>query len=127
MEKESCCSVSVVNQRKLSKMARSVTRPATSVNHVTTTLRTEMVARSKVFVLKRALAVILYALGKASFGFLGKLFGVSRSLTYAWIRAESDKIAEPVVSGGIREMEFDELWHFVGSKKNKKCQKKCKL
>ena len=70
-------------------------------------------------VLKRALAVILYALGKASFGFLGKLFGVSRSLTYAWIRAESDKIAEPVVSGGIREMEFDELWHFVGSKKTK--------
>ena len=31
---------------------------------------------------KKALAVILYSLGKASFGMLGKIFGVSRSLTY---------------------------------------------
>ncbi len=70
-------------------------------------------------ILKKALAVILYSLGKASFGFLGKLFGVSRSLTYAWIRGESDKTAEPVVSGEIKEMEFDEMWHFIGSKKTK--------
>lgn len=31
---------------------------------------------------QRALAVILYALCKASLGFLGKLFGVSRTITY---------------------------------------------
>ena len=31
---------------------------------------------------KRALAVILYALGKASFNMLGKIFGVSRALTF---------------------------------------------
>lgn len=70
-------------------------------------------------ILKKALAVILYSLGKASFGFLSKLFGVSRTLTYAWIKAESYKTPEPVVSGKIKEMEFDEMWHFIGSKKTK--------
>ncbi len=68
---------------------------------------------------KKALAVILYSLGKASFGMLGKIFGVSRSLTYRWIKEEADTISEPEVSGDITEMEFDEMWHFVGSKKTK--------
>lgn len=68
---------------------------------------------------KKALAVILYSLGKASFGMLGKIFGVDRSLTYRWIREEANKLPEPVVSGEIREMEFDEMWHFIGSKKTK--------
>ncbi len=66
---------------------------------------------------QRALAVILYALGKASFGFLGKLFGASRTTAYHWIRAEAERLGEPDVPGAIREMEFDEMWHFVGSKK----------
>src|SRR3990167_5979141 len=70
-------------------------------------------------VIKKALAVILYSLGKASFGMLGKLFGVSRSLTYRWIRDEAEKLPEPVISGKISEMEFDEMWHFIGSKKTK--------
>ncbi|HRC72403.1 MAG TPA: hypothetical protein PK880_07690 [Candidatus Competibacter sp.] len=66
---------------------------------------------------QRALAVILYALGKASFGFLGKLFGVSRTTAYHWIRAEAERLGEAKVPGGLLEMEFDELWHFTGSKK----------
>ena len=36
--------------------------------------------------LKKALSIILYSLGKSSFGFLAKLFGVSRTTTYYWIR-----------------------------------------
>ena len=68
-------------------------------------------------VVKKALAVILYSVGKASFGLLGKVFGVSRSLTYRWIKDEAAKLPEPAISGSITEMEFDELWHFVGSKK----------
>lgn len=70
-------------------------------------------------VIKKALAIILYSLGKASFGFLGKLFGISRSIPYRWIKAEADKITEPNISGEIKEMEFDEMWHFIGSKKTK--------
>lgn len=38
-----------------------------------------------------ALAVVLSALSKASFGFLGKLFRVSRTTAYHWIRAEAER------------------------------------
>ena len=66
---------------------------------------------------KKALAVILYSLGKMSFGMLGRIFGHSRSLTYRWIKEEMAKLPEPSISGDIKEMEFDEMWHFIGSKK----------
>lgn len=66
---------------------------------------------------KKALAVILYSVGKASFGMLGKLFGHSRSLMYRWITEAAASLPDPEVEGGIQEMEFDEMWHFVGSKK----------
>ena len=67
--------------------------------------------------IKKALAVVLYSLAKASFGMLGKVFGVSRALTYRWIKEEAAAMPEPEVPGDIREMEFDEMWHFIGSKK----------
>lgn len=70
-------------------------------------------------VVKKALAVILYALGKASFSMLGKIFGHSPSLLYRWITEEAALLPEPVVSSDIKEMEFDEMWHFIGSKKTK--------
>ena len=66
-------------------------------------------------VIKKALAVILYSLGKASFRMLGKTFGHSHSLMYRWISKEADDLPEPA----IKEMEFDEMWHFIGSKKTK--------
>lgn len=68
-------------------------------------------------VVKKALAVMLYSLGKASFGMLGKIFGHSRSLMYRWIVEEAKNLPEPVVGNDIKEMEFDEMWHFIGSKK----------
>ncbi|MBP9829099.1 MAG: IS1 family transposase [Proteobacteria bacterium] len=68
---------------------------------------------------KKALAVILYSLGKASFGMLAKIFGHSRSLTYRWISEEAAKHNEPAISGDIKEIEFDEMWHFIQSKKTK--------
>ncbi len=68
-------------------------------------------------VVKKALAVILYSLGKASFNMLGKIFGHSPSLLYRWITEEMEKLPEPAIPGDIKEMEFDEMWHFIGSKK----------
>lgn len=68
---------------------------------------------------KKALAVILYSVGKSSFGMLARLFGVSRSLVFRWIKEAGMALPEPVVEGNIREMEFDEMWHFIGSKKTK--------
>ena len=67
-------------------------------------------------VVKKALAVLLYSLGKASFGMLGKIFGHSRSLTYRWIAEEAAKLQEPSISGDIHEIEFDEMWHFLQKK-----------
>jgi transposase len=69
--------------------------------------------------IKKALAVILYSLGKASFGMLAKIFGHSRSLTYRWIVEEAAKLNEPLISGEIKEIEFEEMWHFIKSKKTK--------
>jgi hypothetical protein len=36
-----------------------------------------------------------------------------------WLLREADVLAEPEIPGTIREMEFDEMWHFIGSKKTK--------
>ena len=68
---------------------------------------------------KRALAVILYSLGKASYGFIAKLFSVTRATVLKWIRKEGALIEQPRVPSNIEEMEFDEMWHFIGSKKTK--------
>ena len=67
--------------------------------------------------IKKSLCVVLYALGKASFGFMAKLFGVSRTTTYNWIKQMGEEIDYPKISEGIKEIEFDEMWHFVQSKK----------
>ncbi len=69
--------------------------------------------------IKKALAIILYSLGKSSFGFLGKLFGVSRTTPYKWIKKSAEAIAEPTIDSSITEIEFDEMWHFIQSKKPK--------
>jgi hypothetical protein len=61
----------------------------------------------------------LYSLGKSSFGFLGKLFGVSRTTTYYWIRQAASSRDAPTIAPAIQEIEFDGMWHFIQSKKRK--------
>ena len=68
---------------------------------------------------KKALSILLYSLGKASFGFIAKLFGVSRTTAYYWIRDAASQIEEPTIAGDIQEIEFDEMWHFIQSKKER--------
>ena len=65
---------------------------------------------------KKALCVILYSLGKASFSMLGKVLNHSPSIIYRWIKEAMDKTPEPSVSADIQEMEFDEMWHFLQKK-----------
>ena len=65
----------------------------------------------------KAMCVILYSLGKGTYNMMGKIFGRDRSLIYRWIREAGMKLAEPEVGDDIREIEFDEMWHFVESKK----------
>ena len=66
---------------------------------------------------KKALCVLLYAMAKGSFRMMGRILGIDHTLVYRWIRSFGESIPEPEVPGDITQMEFDEMWHFVGSKK----------
>ncbi|MCL2140439.1 MAG: hypothetical protein FWH42_01995 [Dehalococcoidia bacterium] len=65
---------------------------------------------------KKALCVILYLLGKASFRTLAKIINISPSLAYRWIVESGAKVPGEEVSGDIRQMEFDDICHFINSK-----------
>jgi transposase-like protein len=66
---------------------------------------------------KKALCILLYAMAKGSFRMMGRILGIDHTLVYRWIRAFGEGLPEPEVPGDIREMEFDEMWHFIKSKK----------
>ncbi|MDR3299301.1 MAG: hypothetical protein LBU43_04700 [Candidatus Accumulibacter sp.] len=63
---------------------------------------------------KKALCILLYALGKGPFRMLGKILEIDHTQVYRWVRAFGESLAEPEVSGEISEMEFDEMWQRVG-------------
>jgi transposase len=66
---------------------------------------------------KKAMCVIFYSLGKGSINMLAKIFNTWPSLVYRWIVEAGAKLPEQEVSGEIKQMGFDEMWHFVGNKK----------
>ena len=69
---------------------------------------------------KRALAVMLYTFSKASYNFLAKkIFHCSPTTIMNWIKKASSEVKMPEITNDIREIEFDEMWHFIGSKKTK--------
>ena len=63
------------------------------------------------------MCLLLYGMAKGSFRMLGKLFGIDHAYLYRRIRKLGEGLAEPEVGMGIREMQFDEMWYFIGSKK----------
>jgi transposase len=65
----------------------------------------------------KALAILLYSMGRASYRFIGKLLNVSNVAVYKWIRKAALEIPAPEPVGEIKEIEIDELWHFLHSKK----------
>jgi hypothetical protein len=65
----------------------------------------------------KAMCVLLYTLAKASYNMMGKLFERDRSLIYRWIREAGLNTDEPAINGEINQIEFDEMWHFIQSKK----------
>ena len=66
---------------------------------------------------KKALCILLYAMAKGSYRMLGRILRIDHTLVYRWIREFGESLTEPEVSGEITQMEFDEMWHFIGSKK----------
>jgi transposase len=65
---------------------------------------------------KKALCILLYAMAKGSYRMIGRILQIDHTLVYRWIRSFGESLPEPEVSGEIKEMEFDEMWHFIGSK-----------
>jgi len=61
--------------------------------------------------------VLRDALGKAGFRFLSELFNVSATTTYNWGRQAAESLAEPVREEKIKQIEIDQRWHFLRSKK----------
>lgn len=68
---------------------------------------------------KKAMVVILYALGKGSYNMLGKIFGVCRTTIQNWIVEAANTLDEEEIEDSINEIEFDEMWHYIGVKKTK--------
>ena len=66
---------------------------------------------------KKAMCILLYSMGKGSYRMLGRILGIDHTLVYRWIKEFGESLPEPEVSGEIKQMEFDEMWHFIGSKK----------
>ena len=73
--------------------------------------------REKLSSAARALAILLYGRGKASYGFIAKLFKISSVGVMKLIKREADKMPEPEIDCSIKEVSFDEMWHFVEQKK----------
>ena len=66
---------------------------------------------------KKAMIILFYSLGKASFNFLAKVFDTWPSQVYRWVVQQGLSLPDQEIAGTIKEMEFDEMWHFVKSKK----------
>ena len=67
--------------------------------------------------IEKHLAVILYGSGKVSFSYLARLFGVCPATVLNWVRKYTNGLSDPVVSSGLRDIELDEMWHYLHEKK----------
>lgn len=67
----------------------------------------------------KSLVALLYSQGKGSYGFIGKLLNKSRSTIYRWVKETALGLPDPVIDENIKEIEIDELWHFLNRKKTK--------
>lgn len=77
---------------------------------------TDTPARGKPAAMK-ALAVLLYAMGNASYGMIARLFGVSEVAVLKWIRKEALALPAPTTPATVEIVQLDEMWHFVDGKK----------
>jgi len=62
---------------------------------------------------KKALAIMLYGLGRCSFRMIGRILNVSYVSVLKWIKSMTNSIPEPEVSENVIDVEFDEMWHFL--------------
>jgi transposase len=67
----------------------------------------------------KSLAALLYSQGKGSYGFISKLLKKSRSTIYRWVKQMAESLPDPVIDDNLKEIEIDEIWHFLERKKTR--------
>ena len=67
----------------------------------------------------KAFAVYMYTLCNASFGMIGRTFGVSNVAVLKWVRNVVTKLDCTRVDAQSTVILVDEMWHFVDGKKTK--------
>ena len=68
----------------------------------------------------KALAILLYSTGRASYHFIARLLNVSPVAVYKWIKKEAIRIPEPKIEIDLNdELSMDEMWHFIKGKLKK--------
>ena len=72
--------------------------------------------RGKISPEAKALGMLMYGSGKASYGMIARLFKVTRSAVLYWIRSMGSKLPEPQINTEIEEVSIDEMWHFINKK-----------
>jgi len=66
---------------------------------------------------KKAMIVTIYSVGKVSITMLAKIFGSWPSLISRWLKEAAEEFMGNLITDDIKEIEFDEMWHFIGKKK----------
>ena len=72
--------------------------------------------RGKISASAKALGILMYGSGKASYGMIARLLNVTRSAVLYWVRSMGSKLPEPEIDGEIEEVSIDEMWHFIHKK-----------
>jgi len=65
---------------------------------------------------KKAMIVLLYARGKGSYRNLAKIFGLSSGTIHNYVKEAAAALPNAEISNDITDMEFDEMWHYIGEK-----------
>jgi predicted HTH domain antitoxin len=73
--------------------------------------------RQKISPEGKALAILLYGRGKASYGIIAKLLKVSPVAVMKLIKREAGYMADQYVSPSEKEVDFEEILNFVNKKK----------
>ena len=64
----------------------------------------------------KALALLLYGMGNASFCMIARLLGVSDVTVLNWVRDAAEQLPEPDTGADVVTLTIDEMWHFIQKK-----------
>jgi len=73
--------------------------------------------RQKITVEGKALSILLYSSGKASYEFIAKQLKVSPVAIMNLVKRETEGLTKPIVSSSVKKVEFDKILNFINKKK----------